>query len=58
MPRHDPWFGHPYSAITLPICRVCKTPITADIWLKNPPCPGSPEEQLARATSKMFEVLK
>jgi hypothetical protein len=53
--RHVAWFGHPYSHIKLPICRVCKTPITADIWLKNSPCPGSLDDQFARALAETLQ---
>jgi hypothetical protein len=55
MPRHDIHFGHDNRDIKLPICRVCKTPITAEIWLKNPPCPGSLDEQFARALAETLQ---
>lgn len=46
--KHEVWFGHPYSEIRLPICRVCKTEITAEIWLKNQACPGAREGTATR----------
>jgi len=56
MPRHDVWFGHDKDT-KLPICRVCLTEITSEIWIKNPPCPGSLDDHFALAIQKHLKGM-
>lgn len=56
--KHQILFGHFKPGVRGPICRVCETEITAEIWASDPDCPGSPDEQLAKSTAMLMSVLK